>query len=228
MKQYRLLRDILNYSTGSVVPKGEIFEQTFNGLYYSNNGWMMSKEAVEKKDWFEEVNTVDGGNNNDIEKYERLAFNAAKCGIRIPCYYMGDKRNMPINDITPVNTFEEYKNHEKYKKYTNQESPTNTVEDKPLFVTEDGVEINKSSDVVLHHVSPNFDLSWSGSRYLSKQDRSDLKIFRIREKAEEYILLNKPFMSIQDVMNRLGSGYLGRNADEAFENLKHFAKTNNQ
>lgn len=90
----------------------------------------------------------------------------------------------------------------------------------PLFTTEDGVPIFESDDKELWHLSPNMDLSWSGSRFLSKQNRSYFKIFSTKEAAEEYIMLNKPFMSIQNVMDRL-NGYW-HSPQGAYENLQDF------
>jgi len=53
-----------------------------------------------------------------IEKHERLAFNAAKCGITIKC--SNPEKTRFVNDIDVVNTFDEYKNHPKYEKYISQ------------------------------------------------------------------------------------------------------------
>ena len=63
------------------------------------------------------------------------------------------------------------------------------------------MEIKESDDIVLYHVSPNFDLSWSGSRYLSKQNRMGFKIFSTKEAAEQYILENKPCLSLNDIIS---------------------------
>jgi len=51
------------------------------------------------------------------DKAERAAFDAAKCGIKVPrqfgegCFF--------VNDISPVQTYEEYKSHPHYQDYLN-------------------------------------------------------------------------------------------------------------
>ncbi len=57
MKQYRLLKEVLNYSTGHVIAPGEIFEQmpNSNHTYVSKNGWYMDIRAIELPTWFEEI-----------------------------------------------------------------------------------------------------------------------------------------------------------------------------
>ena len=55
-KKYKLLREVLNATTGHIIPVGEIFKQYKDTRkYYSSNGWLMSEDSCLKKDWFEEV-----------------------------------------------------------------------------------------------------------------------------------------------------------------------------
>lgn len=55
-KLYRLKKEILNYSTGHVIPIGESFEIDDDTNQCQNkNGWVMSRGALENADFFEEV-----------------------------------------------------------------------------------------------------------------------------------------------------------------------------
>lgn len=70
---------------------------------------------------------------------------------------------------------------------------------KKAFTTEDGIEIYENDDKQLWHISPNFDLSYSNSNFLAKQNRKLFKIFSTKEAAEEFIIYNKPCLSVNDV-----------------------------
>jgi len=64
----------------------------------------------------------------------------------------------------------------------------------PLFTTEDGVDIFEGDKV--HTVTPNFNLGLSGElKY-----KSVMKCFSTKEKAEEYVLMNKPSLTYIEVM----------------------------
>lgn len=59
-KKFRLKKEILNYSSGFIIPTGEEFELLpGTNKYQSKNGWMMSKDAIQLKDWFEVVEPVE-------------------------------------------------------------------------------------------------------------------------------------------------------------------------
>lgn len=50
---YRLLKEVLNFSTGFVIPIGELFEPQYGtNKFISKNGWQISKEVIENTDWF--------------------------------------------------------------------------------------------------------------------------------------------------------------------------------
>lgn len=55
--KYKLLRDVLNFSSGHVIAAGEEFEKEKSGKnwYESKNGWRMSYGAISNTDWFEEL-----------------------------------------------------------------------------------------------------------------------------------------------------------------------------
>ena len=78
----------------------------------------------------------------------------------------------------------------------------------PLFTTEDGVDIFHG--MYYYHVSGNFNItertanlevdSETGNKYdLSNGHR----YFSTKEKAEEYVLLNKPCLSLNDIFNTI-------------------------
>ena len=55
-KKYKLLREVLNATTGHIISVGEIFKQYKDTRkYVSSNGWQMSEDSCLKKDWFEEI-----------------------------------------------------------------------------------------------------------------------------------------------------------------------------
>lgn len=67
-KRYKILKESINYTTGIVIPEGTIFNSVPDKTWFqSDNGWQMSKLAVEKEDWFEllpkeaEITDIHGG-----------------------------------------------------------------------------------------------------------------------------------------------------------------------
>jgi len=86
---------------------------------------------------------------------------------------------------------------EDFKK-SKQSPPLTDDKDKPvLFTTEDGVEIRSGQTVC--YVLPNFETkNWTPSGYDNKISE-ELKYFSTPEAAEQYILENKPFLSIKDI-----------------------------
>ena len=69
----------------------------------------------------------------------------------------------------------------------------------PLFTTEDGVDIFKGDK----YWKVNNDLNLSNRQKAtgSTSDLNPAKYFSTKEKAEEYILMNKPVLSLKDVAN---------------------------
>ena len=70
----------------------------------------------------------------------------------------------------------------------------------PLFTTEDGVEIFKGDSYYL--VSKDFCIGFCS--FYSKSDLT-YKLFSTKEKAEEYILQNKPCLSLNDLLSVWGN-----------------------
>lgn len=79
----------------------------------------------------------------------------------------------------------------------------------PLLTTEDGVEIYQNSELWWVAVNEDkevhsSDETWSYGKFKwigSISDSKNYKWFSTKEKAEEYVLMNKPCLSINEVMN---------------------------
>lgn len=91
-----------------------------------------------------------------------------------------------------------------------------------LFTTGDGVEIKAGDEYF--SVWDNFQISHyfatKGGYYDATYHKS---CFSTYEKAKEYVLMNKPILSVQEVRVRL-HGYF-KNPSDAFEVLKQLAKS---
>jgi len=68
----------------------------------------------------------------------------------------------------------------------------------PLFTTEDGVDIFEGDEVTWLSTDC---LSIAGTRKADKNMYITFKYFSTKEKAEEYILMNKPCLSLNDVLS---------------------------
>lgn len=102
-----------------------------------------------------------------------------------------------------------------------------------LFTTEDGVDIFEGDN--FWYVTPPLrvfnDLcdSMSGGKYVAHSRVGD-KFFSTKEKAEEYVLMNKPLLSVNDIVKnfrtRLSGSYDNtRLVQIAFTDLKELAKS---
>jgi hypothetical protein len=72
----------------------------------------------------------------------------------------------------------------------------------PLFTTEDGVEIFEGDNI--WEVFSSFQISitiWKSNYGNNGKPLKNKLYFSTKEKAEEYILMNKPCLSVKDVMN---------------------------
>lgn len=88
---------------------------------------------------------------------------------------------------------------------------------KPLFTTEDGVDIfkgNKYFTVGIKNVKHLFKIVGPYVNPKATEPTGDILYFSTKEAAEEYILMNKPCLSINDLLNR---GF-------AFVDLKYLTK----
>jgi hypothetical protein len=81
----------------------------------------------------------------------------------------------------------------------------------PLFKTEDGLDIYEGDDFwfVKHSVSPSIDSMWCAKKVKNydpfcsyfKYEPQYEKYFSTKEAAEEYVLMNKPCLSLKDVFD---------------------------
>lgn len=92
---------------------------------------------------------------------------------------------------------------------------------KPLFTTEDGVDIYENDKH--YRVGENLTLFIGhGKRFITADLENDNKRFSTKEAAEEYILLNKPCLSIKDVQSLFSTAKEGF---IRFEKLKNLVKS---
>lgn len=94
----------------------------------------------------------------------------------------------------------------------------------PIFTTEDGVEVFEGDEVTwICGVQLEIGLTRKADKYMIK----NLKYFSTKEKAEEYINLNKPCLSIKEICPIIGqcnnTTYI--DLDKLTERLKELVKT---
>lgn len=115
----------------------------------------------------------------------------------------------------------------KWKMYLSQpviKAPSPKVEREPLFTTEDGVNVHGGETFYAVDVDLDIREQIAPSEKPAKGQRLRWKWFSTEEKAKEYVTLNKPFMSVQDVMNRLNAYFTPSSRIPAFDNIKAFAQ----
>lgn len=113
--------------------------------------------------------------------------------------------------------------------HLNDVSPAPLKQPKPLFRTEDGVDIFHGGEYwqITSDWYPQKENAIEINRYLYiKLGLLQKKRFSKKEKAEEYILLNKPVLSVNDVNDTLKKLIAGYNEDSYLvKGLKEFAKS---
>ena len=130
-------------------------------------------------------------NGNKIHSVKRLSDGEI--------FTIGDKVNM-FNGIAIITSFRILPNNEFVIDFDNKCSGIGikniTKAKTPLFTTEDGVDIFEG-DTYYKVVNESFQLLIM--ERASKGESLRSKVFSTKEKAEEYILLNKPCLSLKDV-----------------------------
>lgn len=95
----------------------------------------------------------------------------------------------------------------------------------PLFTTQDGVEIFEGNEFyfVPKH---QFIIHWSKAYHKGYGNKIDVKYFSTKEKAEEYIIMNKPCLSINDVRQNFNwhSNSANLSSENTVKSLKLFIK----
>lgn len=109
----------------------------------------------------------------------------------------------------------------------------------PLFTTEDGVEIFNNQTKVFeiqlinYYLNSNIPLRCC-NKLIGSESRYPTKVFSTKEKAEEYILMNKPCLSVNDIIkyiidkefrDRNGDKIIGINSNHDFFTLRRLAKS---
>jgi hypothetical protein len=121
----------------------------------------------------------------------------------------------------------------------NKEFWEKIIEKQPLFKTEDGVDIfEKDNYYVVYFEEGNRLPLPRGAKlfgidgpYIAEPLKEgefwskNAKMFSTKEKAEEYVLLNKPCLSVKDVL-RIGITKPYQEYKTFIEQLKYLAKTN--
>jgi len=100
----------------------------------------------------------------------------------------------------------------------------------PLFTTEDGVDVFKGDKVYYVETEDMESANYKVNEYTVKEsgrftsDKS-LHAFSTKEKAEEYILMNKPCLSLNDLLDFWGSGDIeDYMSSPMFKNFKKVAQ----
>ena len=94
----------------------------------------------------------------------------------------------------------------------------------PILTTEDNVDIFEGDEVTWMYRD---ELKIAGTRKADKDMYVDLKYFSTRDKAKEHILLNKPLLSLNDLLSVWGSTNEMDVYEKSplFQNFKNLAKT---
>jgi hypothetical protein len=96
-----------------------------------------------------------------------------------------------------------------------------------LFRTEDGVDITNTEQIIYSAWTINWIITGDKVKNISIDKDCQCKRFSTLEAAQEYITLNKPFLSVNDVMIWIKKWYSGCEIGEvtvAIDSLKEFAE----
>jgi hypothetical protein len=96
----------------------------------------------------------------------------------------------------------------------------------PLFTTEDGVDIFKNIDkyyTPIYIVDKALNIRYCEKDFNVKHSEN-VKYFSIKEKAEEYILMNKPCLSLNDIFKDVEEMRKGLKTFENSQLAKRFKK----
>lgn len=202
-------------------------------LYYHKDKYIESPnkypefwEKIEEKDYQvlsfvlnEKVFTIDettkkcfseDGNYANFSKY--LKDNRILSVIRLSdgeIFTIGDKvkqSNVIHNNIFTIRGFEMDVNNKHLLVIGNGGIKLSKIEKvKPLFTTEDGVDIFEQTNLI--YVSPTYNINYFSYNWnkdcIETCVKEGGKYFSSKEKAEEYIIFNKPCLSINDVLSLL-------------------------
>lgn len=81
------------------------------------------------------------------------------------------------------------------------------IEKQPLFKTEDGVDIFEGDTIYVPQTASKWEISSYRVYSISKYTKA--KVFSTKEKAEEWVIMNKPCLSLREVLDLYNSdGYI--------------------
>jgi hypothetical protein len=134
----------------------------------------------------------DAINYNDLKGYwGGNKFNGKACEIQK--FYIEDNEIL-INSHPLINEEGGYNSIDKWIKYVEPKK-------EPLFVTKDGVQIF-DMEYILFGVTNSYLISTVAlDRLLLYKLENKIPYFSTREKAEEYVVMNKPCLSIKEVLH---------------------------
>jgi len=182
-----------------------IVNKDYNTLY---KGDIVTKK---KNDWIgiskDNKTICFSQNNNTLEEYDHWSINSIKRLSDGEIFTIGDKIGTP-GRIFPIVEFKIYNNENTIliSSYFNKHGSgryNQRLKDlkkikQPLFTTEDGVEIYEGN-IYYKVVNDTFQLLIMENA--SKGESLKSKVFSTKEKAEEYIIMNKPCLSINEILN---------------------------
>jgi hypothetical protein len=124
-------------------------------------------------------------------------------------FNIGDNATTALNNYGPITAFE-IKSNVMYIRTNNSSNSTFSCDikdlkvSKPLFTTEDGVNIFEGDSyhpVILYNLEYK---GWFKAQKINKNKYTDAKsciVFSTKKEAKQYILMNKPCLSLEDVGN---------------------------
>jgi len=206
-KDYEILT-YRNFITGDINSIGQRF--------LSNEGY---REFTERD--LNAVNTSTGRKLYSIHSVKRLSDGEV--------FTVGDEANTKYSNYGNITEFELKHN----KIYITTKSGKNRcyLDDlksikKFLFTTEDGVDIFEGDKIIYRVETGKY---WNMLQPLSakrlKINSDNLKLFSTKEAAEEYILLNKPCLSANDVIQYCIDNYNTVNDHRCYKLLKKLVKS---
>jgi hypothetical protein len=176
-----------------------------------------------KKGWMDALENIDFGSKDTpkdlmglIQKLKNDAVKSQKWELAVMARQI--EKLVQANDDKVGEGFPDVNTRIKHWTEPTEQKPQDRP--LPLFVTEDGEEIFYGDKFWV--VDSDWSIYQPPFAHEESGKQIERKYFYSEQAAKEYVLLNKPFMSVQDVMNRLHAYFAY--PIEAMQNLKNFAK----
>lgn len=210
-KYYRVFGDVVNLFTKNIENHPEFWEEVIEKDYgilqkeyipgncreYNTEQSQYKIISIKRLSDGEIFTVGDILDNGNILKEFELINNVLKCWYINPSYYThikkgpnGQPGNMNWDAIIDIQKLKQ-----------------------PILTTEDGVNIYEGDEVTWLY-STNLEIA--GTRKADSTMNKSLKYFLTKEKAEEYILMNKPCLSLNDIFKIMQDD----RSDESFTHSK--------